>query len=89
MTERSIDTSFCTSCKNQIVINCVWEPGGMNEYGGFIVKCEGCETVQDIYVGRDVMMSTVRSGATLLERYDRDFPESKERAFQKYGLVSR
>ncbi|WP_104823103.1 hypothetical protein [Rhizobium sp. NXC24] len=86
MSEYSLDTYTCESCKCAIVVNCVWEPGGMNDYGGFIVQCRSCNTIQEIYVGRDVNSSSIRSGAILLGRYDRDLEGDRETTRQRHGL---
>jgi len=86
MTETATQIDKCSECHAEIMIDCAWEAGGMNDYGGFIVQCRTCNAVQDIYVGRDILMSRVRSGAILLERYDRDVEGDRERKRKKHGL---
>lgn len=88
MTETATQINRCAQCSAEIIIDCVWEPGGMNDYGGFIVQCQACDAVQEIDVGRDVYMSRVRRGAQLLDRYDRDVDGARERKRKKHGLDS-
>ncbi len=65
--ERSMMITKCPSCSNKIIINKVWYPGGLNDYGSFVVECNNCKHVFDIYVGRDVDASSVESGAKIIE----------------------
>lgn len=71
-TEHSTLTTKCPQCGNQIVINKVWYPGGVNDYGSFVLECKKCKHVFEVSVGRDVDASSVESGAKLLEKKDRD-----------------
>lgn len=59
MTEIATHIDKCSKCRGEILIDCIWEPGGMNDYGGSIIQCEACGTVGDIDIGRDVNVSRV------------------------------
>jgi hypothetical protein len=60
-------------CNNKVWINRVYIQGGVNDKGSFKVKCNECDTEFQIAIGRDVELSSIQSGATLIEKvYDRD-----------------
>ena len=71
-TEEALIVHACNKCGNEIRIRRVWHPGGANDYGSLIVRCDKCGEICEINIGRDVYESDVLSGATLLERKDRD-----------------
>lgn len=70
--EQALLITKCPKCGNQILINKRWYPGGCNDYGSFVLKCNKCEHVFEIDIGRDVDASDVESGATLLDKKYRD-----------------
>jgi hypothetical protein len=76
-----------TSCKcgNCITIEQIWMPGGVNDSGGFVVKCSECGVANGVHIGCDVRMSRVSTGATLLARYDDDRGD-REATVARYGL---
>lgn len=41
--------------------------GGANDYGNFEVECLKCKHHFDIYVGRDIDASSIKSGAKLIK----------------------
>jgi hypothetical protein len=84
---QSTIVSNCEKCSNPIEINNCWTPGGVNDYGGFILQCSECCHVFDIYIGRDIMMSSVKKGAKVLDTYDRDIDGDKYNALSKHGLA--
>lgn len=73
-------------CGNIVEIDQAWTPGGVNDYGGFILRCTTCSTVFPLPVGRDVNDSDVRAGAELLDRWDEEIEGDKERALRAHGL---
>ena len=75
----------CPTCKNEIKINNVWTPGGVNDYGGWVVECNNCSTKSHVRIGRDVRVSEMISGAKLIDQYD-DELGNKEEILSKYGL---
>lgn len=70
-TERAQITTQCPECENKIAIQQVWEAGGINDRGGFRLRCNACQHEFDEYVGKDVYSSEVISGATLVDRYEK------------------
>ncbi len=82
-------TSSCPAprCKQQIQIAKNWTPGGMNDYGGFVLRCNSCGTISSIHVGRDVNDSEITSGAAILDRYD-DEVGNKAVVLQRHGIKS-
>lgn len=66
--ECSLIFTECPMCSNAININKVWYPGGANDYGVFILECTKCKYIFEVNVGRDVDVSSVQSGAKLIER---------------------
>lgn len=70
--ENELLIATCPKCGNKIYINKTWYPGGCNDYGMFVLKCDKCGHVFEIDIGRDVDASNVISGATLIEKKYRD-----------------
>ena len=62
-TERASVLAKCPECGNDILIDQVWYPGGANDYGSFEVECLKCKHHFDIYLGRDIDASSIKSGA--------------------------
>lgn len=71
-TESATIHTECPECGHSIVINKVWFPGGLNDYGNFEVQCNKCDFVFEIPVGRDVDASNIQEGAKLIKRKYRD-----------------
>lgn len=70
-TEEALLETRC-ECGNEIKIHKVWYPGGCNDYGSFVFKCDKCGKVIEIDIGRDVDASSIMSGAKLIEKKYRD-----------------
>lgn len=85
-TEYATLSGQCGKCSQEFEIEQVWEAGGVNDYGGFILSCTQCGHVFDVEVGRDINMSSTTKGARVLERYDRDVEGDRERVLEKHGL---
>lgn len=68
MVDSSISSIDCPHCKNKIMIENRWYPGGVNDYGSFELKCLNCENIFTTYVGRDVDLSFVKSGAKIVKK---------------------
>jgi hypothetical protein len=75
----------CPYCGNSITIVQAWTPGGMNDYGGYVLKCKKCSKPFHYYLGRDIEMSRVVDGAEVLATYDRDVG-NRDNVLDKYGL---
>jgi len=76
----------CPDCGQPVEIELRWTPGGVNDYGGFVLKCDGCGNPFHVHIGRDVMDSYVVSGATLLGKYDDHVEGDKAKVFEQHGL---
>jgi hypothetical protein len=86
MTETAQILSQCPYCAKGVIIEQNWTAGGVNDYGGWVLKCSKCEKPFDARVGRDIQMSRVVSGAAILESYDDEVSGDKDRVLNKYGL---
>jgi len=53
--------------RNCFKIGSLTHPGGANDYGSFEVECLKCKHHFDIYVGRDIDASSIKSGAKLIK----------------------
>ena len=67
-TEESIIDLVCPNCGNRIIIKQVWYPGGINDYGSFVLECDKCQKTIKFHIGRDVDASSVISGAKLINK---------------------
>jgi hypothetical protein len=88
MSEAATITTQCPYCENQIEIQQNWTPGGVNDYGGWVLQCAKCAKPLHVHVGRDIQMSRVTSGAVILADYDDEVEGSKERVLDRFGLLS-
>lgn len=78
----------CPHCGNKIVVEQNWEPGGMNDYGGYALECGKCHKALDFCLGRDIQMSRVLRGAKILGTYDDGMKGDKEAVLKRYGIKS-
>lgn len=85
--ECSTVITSCPQCKSKIEINRCWTPGGINDSGGFILKCSSCGYVFDKYIGKDINDSRVVSGATVLDTYDNEVGDH-DIAKARHGLTN-
>ena len=76
----------CEGCGISIEIEQNWTAGGVNDRGGFVLKCDACGHVFEYEFGRDVNDSCVVRGAKILARYDDDIGE-KAAILKAYGLA--
>lgn len=83
--ENALTLTACGKCKNPVEIDQSWTSGGMNDYGGFVLECDKCGDKFVVHVGKDVNDSRVRSGATLLDRYD-DEVNNRDEVLARHGL---
>lgn len=75
-------------CGQLINIEKNWTAGGVNDRGGYILKCAGCGGVFAFNLGRDISDSRVISGATKIDYWDDEVEGSKEATLKKHGLSS-
>ena len=83
---RATISSECPVCNNAIEIDNRWTPGGVNDYGGYVLQCIACNHVFALHVGRDVNDSRVTGGAKKIDQYD-DELGNKEQVLKKHGLA--
>jgi hypothetical protein len=76
----------CPDCRNEVEVTQVWEPGGVNDYGGFILECAKCRQRFPFHVGRDIDMSSVAKGARVLDKYDDGIVGDREEALKRHGI---
>lgn len=78
-------TSKCPHCSNGVEISQIWTPGGMNDYGGYVLECLKCHKAFELYLGRDINDSRVNEGARVLDTYDKELGDRTD-VLAKYGL---
>jgi hypothetical protein len=76
----------CPNCDNDIVIDNRWTPGGVNDYGGYILQCTACDHIFSTHIGRDINDSRVTSGAKVVDQYD-DEIGNKDEILKRHGLA--
>lgn len=74
------------SCKANIHISVGKDPGGVNDYGGWILECKNCQTKFPYDVKNPIDYSTIENGAVILDAWDNDIPDSKKELLKEYGL---
>lgn len=77
----------CPSCSAPIEIAQTWTPGGINDYGGFVLQCGSCKHVFAFRMGRDINDSSVASGAKALGTWDEAVPGDREDVMKQHGLT--
>lgn len=65
-------------CNNDFHANIVKHKGGVNDSGWWIIKCDLCQSIFDVYVGKDVNDSSLESGGRILERFDKDIETEED-----------
>src|ERR1700758_3528789 len=79
----------CPHCSNGIVIEQNWTPGGVNDYGGWVLKCDECGKSFHEHLGRDIQMSRVVSGAVVLATYDDEVEGNREDTLKRFGVFKK
>ena len=77
----------CPACGGDIIIDKVYNVGGVSRYGGYVLKCQNCENIFLFDLGRDISMSRVKGGADVLDIYD-DKVGNKAEVLKRHGLSS-
>jgi len=85
MSESAMTIAWCPHCENKIEIHKLWTPGDVNDSGGWVLKCSRCGDPFH-YAGKNIKMSRVESGASILASYDDELAGSKTRALKQFGL---
>ncbi len=70
--EQSTMNFECPQCGNKFEAAMIHHPGGVNDYGWWIIKCASCGEIFDLYVGRDVNDSSLTTGGEVLKLMDRE-----------------
>lgn len=74
-----------SGCANPIHISVGRWPGGENDRGGWVLKCEKCGHVFPVDMLNPDDASSVRSGATVLDSWDNDVAGSREHALANHS----
>ena len=67
-----------TTCQSPIHISVGRWPGGMNDSGGWVLKCAKCDQVFPLNVKNPDDASSVKSGATILDSWDNEIGNRAE-----------
>ena len=76
----------CPHCGQEVVIDQRWTAGGVNDYGGYVLQCDGCAKTYRYHLGRDIADSRVMSGAKIVDTYDREVGNEAE-VMKRHGLT--
>jgi hypothetical protein len=68
------------------MIERIWEAGGANDYGGWVIQCKSCGKPFDLHIGRDVDFSNIISGGTVLDKYYEDQGDRAE-VLERYKIT--
>jgi uncharacterized C2H2 Zn-finger protein len=63
----------CPKCDNDIEISKNYTPGGVNDYGWWIIECDSCGEIFSFNLGRDINDSNLRKGGKVIKKCDREF----------------
>jgi hypothetical protein len=74
-------------CTGGLKYDSVRHVGGVNDKGGWVVKCDVCQMPYSVAIAGDVNESRPRSGAQWLATWEVDH-DNKERVLAEYGLSS-
>ena len=77
----------CPQCANLVQIETEDTPDEISGNAGFVLRCEACATRFAVHVNGNIKMSTVRSGATVLDTYHDEVAGSREQTLAKHGLA--
>lgn len=77
--------SACPKCSSKIEAEQNWTAGGINDYGGWVLRCNSCGALFHLRLGRDINDSRVIHGATVVDAYD-DELKNKDEILKKHGL---
>ena len=83
--ETALVCTQCLRCSNEVTITNRWTPGGMNDYGGYVLECSTCHKPFAFRLGRDINDSSVDTGATVLATWDEEL-NNKAEVLAKFGL---
>ncbi len=75
----------CPNCESEIKVSKNWTAGGVNDYGGWVLKCKKCSHPFAFHLGRDILDSNVVSGAEIIDSYD-DELKNKHEVLAKYNI---
>jgi hypothetical protein len=64
---------FNPECDNEFTAQIIEYKKRPNHEGSWIVKCETCDEIFDLYMGEDINDSSLISGGQILGRYNHEF----------------
>jgi hypothetical protein len=76
----------CPSCGANIKLKVGRFPGGINDSGGWVLRCNACDSFFPLNVKNPDDASTVLSGATIIDSWD-DEIENRELVLSKHGVA--
>lgn len=78
----------CPSCEKPIHISVGRWPGGINDSGGWVLKCAGCDHVFPVNVKNPDDASRVDSGATILATWDDQIEGDRAHTLAAQGITA-
>lgn len=75
----------CPKCGSKIEAEQNWTAGGINDYGGWVLKCNSCGALFHIRLGRDINDSRVICGATVIDTYH-DELRNRDEILRKHSV---
>jgi len=75
-----------STCQNPIHISVGRWPGGLNDSGGWVLKCATCDHVFPINVKNPDDASSVNSGATIIDSWDNEL-ENRAEVLAAHGVI--
>jgi hypothetical protein len=76
----------CPSCGANINLKVGRYPGGINDSGGWLLKCNACDSLFPVEVKNPDDASTVSSGASIIDSWD-DELDNRAHTLAKYGAA--
>lgn len=76
----------CPECGANINLSVGRFPGGINDSGGWVLKCNACASLFPLEVKNPDDASSVRSGATIIDSWD-DEINNRSHILSKHGVI--
>ena len=73
------------ACHSHVVVEQDWIAPEVSDSGGYILKCDACQSVFHVHIGKGILSCRVISGAKVLEVYDEEI-EPVEAVLARYGV---
>jgi hypothetical protein len=76
----------CPNCGANINLRVGRDPGGVNDSGGWVLKCDACASLFSLGVKNPDDASSVRSGATIIDSWDDEINNHGEEGIQLLAI---